>query len=98
MSPGIPSPMPPVAALLHAVLNPRSVAVIGASESVEKFGGRVMHFIVKHGFKGTVLPINPSAPTVLGRRAYTRIGDAPGPVDVALVAVGRGPNSVSNHA
>ncbi|MEO8441300.1 MAG: acetate--CoA ligase family protein [Betaproteobacteria bacterium] len=79
--------MPPVAALLYAVLNPRSVAVIGASESTDKFGGRVMHFIVKHGFKGTVLPINPGAPTVLGKRAYPRIGDAPGPVDVALLAV-----------
>lgn len=87
--------MPAVYPLLHNVLNPRSVAVIGASESPEKFGGRVMNFIVKHGFGGTVLPINPAAAPILGLRAYPKIGDAPGPIDVALMAV---PGSQIAHA
>ncbi len=79
--------MSPSSSVLRAVLNPRSVAIIGASESSQKFGGRVMNFIVKHGFKGTVLPINPGSPTILGFRAYPGISDAPGPIDVALLAV-----------
>src|SRR5476651_2079873 len=74
-------------ALLRTVLNPRAVAIIGASENTQKFGGRVMSFIVKHGFTGTVLPINPTASTILGFRAYAAIDDAPGPIDVALLAV-----------
>ena len=79
--------MSPVSTLLRRVLNPRSVAVIGASDSTEKFGGRVMNFVVKHGFEGAVVPVNPSASTIRGIRAYAAIGDAPGPVDVALLAV-----------
>jgi acyl-CoA synthetase (NDP forming) len=79
--------MSPVSTLLRRVLNPRSVAVIGASDSTEKFGGRVMNFVVKHGFAGAVIPVNPSASTIRGIRAYPAIGDAPGPIDVALLAV-----------
>jgi acyl-CoA synthetase (NDP forming) len=82
--------MSPVTTLLRRILNPRSVAVIGASDSTEKFGGRVMNFVVKHGFAGTVIPVNPSASTICGIRAYPAIGNAPGPIDVALLAV---PNS-----
>jgi len=79
--------MSPVTTLLRRVLNPRSVAVIGASDSTEKFGGRVMNFVVKHGFEGAVIPVNPSASRIRGIPAYATIGDAPGPVDVALLAV-----------
>jgi acetyl-CoA synthetase (ADP-forming) len=73
--------------VLHNILNPRSVAIVGASESADKFGGRVMRFLLKHGFKGTILPINPTAPNIMGIPAFPRIGDAPGPIDVALLAV-----------
>ena len=87
MEPKVASSMPSSFPVLRTVLNPRSVAIIGASESTQKFGGRVMNFIVKHGFKGTVLPINPTSSKILGFPTYSRIGDAPGPVDVALLAV-----------
>ncbi len=46
-----------------------------------------MSFLVKHGFNGNILPINPSAATVLGLRAYAAIKDVPDPIDVALLAV-----------
>jgi len=39
---------------LRNILNPHSVAVIGASDSVVKFGGRVMSFLIKHGFSGQI--------------------------------------------
>jgi acyl-CoA synthetase (NDP forming) len=73
--------------LLRNVLNPRSVAIIGASEDPQKFGGRVMKFVLKHGFNGRILPINPAAAAILGIPAYRQISDAPGPIDVALIAV-----------
>src|SRR3954463_15244625 len=72
---------------LASVLNPRSVAIIGASESTDKFGGRAMNFVLKHGFKGRVLPINPSATSIRGVPAYASVDAAPGPIDVALIAV-----------
>jgi acetyl-CoA synthetase (ADP-forming) len=69
------------------VLNPRSVAIIGASEDPAKFGGRVLHNVVRHGFGGSLLPVNPNRPSLLGLPTYASIGAAPGPVDVAVIAV-----------
>jgi len=69
------------------ILDPRAVAVIGASDNVAKFGGRIMRYLTKHRFPGRILPINPGRAEIMGHRAYARITDAPGPVDVALMAV-----------
>lgn len=72
---------------VERIIKPQSLAIIGASEDIAKFGGRFMHNVVRHGYAGTLLPINPGRETILGRRAYPSIGAAPGPVDLALVAV-----------
>jgi acetyl-CoA synthetase (ADP-forming) len=72
---------------VERILHPRSVAVFGASDSKDKFGGRIMHFLVRHGFAGDILPINPRRQEVLGRRAYPAIAAAPVPPDVAILAV-----------
>ena len=72
---------------VERILHPRSVAVFGASDSKDKFGGRIMHFLVRHGFAGDILPINPRRDEVVGRRAYPTIAAAPAPPDVAILAV-----------
>ena len=72
---------------VERILHPRSVAVFGASDSKDKFGGRIMHFLVRHGFAGDILPINPRRDEVVGRRAYPTIAAAPTPPDVAILAV-----------
>jgi len=72
---------------IQGIANPRSVAVFGASDNKDKFGGRVMHYLTRHGFGGKVLPINPNRDAVLGIPAYKSIADAPKPVDVAILAV-----------
>jgi acetyl-CoA synthetase (ADP-forming) len=69
------------------ILHPRAVAVFGASDSKDKFGGRIMHFLVRHGFAGEIYPINPRRAEVLGRAAYPSIADAPAAPDVAILAV-----------
>ncbi len=75
------------AAILQRMLDPAHVAVIGASADTAKFGGRVMHFLMKHQYGGRISPIHPSASEVLGVRAYSDVRAAPGGVDVALLAV-----------
>src|SRR6185436_14338524 len=72
---------------VERILHPRSVAVFGASDSKDKFGGRIMHFLVRHGFAGEILPINPRRDEVVGHRAYPNIAAAPAPPDVAILAV-----------
>lgn len=45
---------------LKAALDPRSVAIIGASENPNKVGGRPLHYLDKFCFRGKIYPINPS--------------------------------------
>lgn len=69
------------------ILHPRSVAVIGASEDVGKFGGRVMHYLVKHGYEGRIVPVNPKRESVFGVPCIPHISKAEETVDVALLAL-----------
>ncbi|MGE0798875.1 MAG: acetate--CoA ligase family protein [Lautropia sp.] len=74
---------------IEALLNPRSVAIIGASEDRAKFGGRALHHLLGQNFAGQVFPINPNRATLLGLPCYPNIGAVAGAVDVALLAVPR---------
>jgi acyl-CoA synthetase (NDP forming) len=72
---------------IQGLLHPASVAVIGAAEEAEKWGGRVMLHLMKHGFRGRIAPVNARRSVILGRAAYATIGDVPRPVDVAVIVV-----------
>jgi len=72
---------------LASLLAPRSVAVIGASEDKGKFGGRVLHMLLRHRFDGTVYPINPNRETLLGLKAYSSVTATPEAPDMAIMAV-----------
>jgi acyl-CoA synthetase (NDP forming) len=78
---------------LQALLSPRSVAVIGASDNPDKIGGRPVDYLMRFGFAGSVYPINPSRQTVQGLVCYPNLTALPGPVDVALIVV-PGPSAV----
>jgi len=79
--------MHPAVSLLPASLNPPSVAVIGASSDPAKFGGRVMHFLLKHGYRGRIIPVHPTATEVLGIPAVAQLTGTGDPVDVCLLAL-----------
>ena len=72
---------------LDRILHPRSVAVFGASEDIGKFGGRIISFLLRHGFAGDVYPINPNRAEILGRKAYPSIASVPAAPDVAILAL-----------
>lgn len=80
------SDAPPRTAM-QCLCEPRSIAVIGASEDLRKFGGRVMHQLVRHGYAGALYPINPHRERINGLRAYPSVGALPQPPDAAIVAV-----------
>ena len=69
------------------ILHPRSIAVLGASDDVAKFGGRITSFLIKHGFAGELYPISRSRQEILGRRAFPNVGALPSAPDVAILAV-----------
>src|SRR5215216_3336357 len=70
---------------LDAIFNPRSVAVLGASSALHRFGARRFRSLIEGGFSGSVFPIHPSAPEVQGRKAYARLEDVPEPIDLAVI-------------
>src|SRR5579859_1957875 len=72
---------------LKAALDPRSVAIIGASENPNKVGGRPVHYLDKFGFAGKIFPINPSRPEVQGHKCYKSLADLPEAPDMVIVAV-----------
>ncbi len=72
---------------LKAALDPRSVAIIGASENSNKIGGRPVHYLDKFGFKGKIFPINPSRTEVQAHKCYKSLSDLPEAPDMAIVAV-----------
>ncbi len=75
------------AAAVHALLHPRSVAVIGASRRRGTVGGELFHNLLNSGFPGPVFPVNPGADVVQSVAAYRSILDIPGPVDLAVLVV-----------
>lgn len=72
---------------LECVLNPGSVAVIGASASPGKWGHAVLKGIVEGGYRGRVYPINPTAREILGLRAYRSILEVEGAVELAVIGI-----------
>lgn len=71
------------------ILKPESVAVIGASEDLTKFGGRLYKLLVQHRYAGAIYPINPKRESLLGIPAYPSIDKTPTPPDLAVMAVPR---------
>ncbi len=76
-----------IAASILPIFFPRAIAVVGASRDDASIGGRLLRNLMAAGFGGTVYPINPKAKHVQGLTAYPTIGDVPGPVDLAIIAV-----------
>src|SRR5688572_3419207 len=71
---------------LDAIFAPRNVAVVGATEAAGSVGRTLLWNLLRHPFGGTVYPINPKRPAVLGVRAYPNIAAVPEKVDLAVVA------------
>ncbi|MCP9790930.1 bifunctional acetate--CoA ligase family protein/GNAT family N-acetyltransferase [Vulcanococcus limneticus Candia 3F8] len=71
---------------LAALFQPRTVAVIGATERPGSVGRTLLWNLISHPFGGTVFPVNPKRHSVLGIRAYAAVGEIPEPVDLALIA------------
>lgn len=71
---------------LHRLFNPKTVAVIGASEKKDTVGFLIMKNLLEKGFKGNILPVNPMYDRIMGQKAFVRIEDADSAIDMAVIA------------
>ncbi len=74
--------------LLQAALDPKSVAIIGASENPNKIGGRPILYMKRHGYKGAIYPINPNRAEIQGLKGYPSLASLPEVPELAIVIVG----------
>ncbi|MFB2923160.1 MULTISPECIES: bifunctional acetate--CoA ligase family protein/GNAT family N-acetyltransferase [Aerosakkonema] len=70
---------------LDAIFAPKNVAVIGATEKAGSVGRTILWNLISNPFGGTVFPVNPKRPSVLGIKAYANIAAVPEQVDLAVV-------------
>jgi acetyltransferase len=77
--------MIPSGSSLEVFFKPKHVAVIGATETKDSVGRTILWNLISTPFGGTVFPVNPKRPSVLGIKAYPSIAAVPQKVDLAVI-------------
>ena len=70
---------------LDKLFQPKSVAVIGASNRPGAVGYLVMRNLLEGGFDGPIMPVNPRRQSISGVLTYAKVGDLPVVPDVAVI-------------
>src|SRR5512146_695170 len=70
---------------LAALFMPKTVAVVGATERPGSIGRKVLWALLSSPFGGTVFPVNPQKPAVMGIKAYPSVAAVPDQVDLAVI-------------
>ncbi|MGA6990049.1 MAG: CoA-binding protein [Nitrososphaeraceae archaeon] len=65
---------------LKKIYELKNIAVVGMSKNEEKAGHYVPKYLIQHGYN--VIPVNPTASEVLGRKSYSTVSDIPDRVDI----------------
>lgn len=73
---------------IQAILNPKSVAVVGASNDAAKLTGRPIAYLQAQNYGGQIYPINPRYEEIAGLKSYASAADLPEAPDLGLVLVG----------
>ncbi|MFO7963265.1 MAG: CoA-binding protein [Desulfobacterales bacterium] len=72
---------------LGALFNPKSIAIVGASKTIGKWGFTFLLHLIKGGYTGEIYPVNPTMKEILGKKVYPSISALPGPVDTAFILI-----------
>src|SRR6266508_4360425 len=70
---------------LDTIFAPKSVAVIGATETLGSVGRTIVWNLISSSFGGTIYPVNPKRPSILGIKAYPTLSAVPEVVDLIVV-------------
>ncbi|MEQ9569768.1 MAG: CoA-binding protein, partial [Longimicrobiales bacterium] len=73
--------------LLDALFRPSSIAVVGASRRSGTIGYQIVDNLLRHGYRGVLHPVNPSARAIHGVRAWPDVSSIPEPIDLAVIVV-----------
>ena len=73
--------------MLDFLFYPKSIAVIGASRASGKVGHEILVNLIKGGFAGQIIPVNPSADEILGLKCYSDLNTSAASIDLSIIAV-----------
>lgn len=73
---------------LHALLDPGSIAIVGASADFKRINGRPLRFLLEYGYRGKLFPINPRYTEIAGVPCYPSVAQLPETPDLALIGLG----------
>ena len=73
--------------LTQPFLNPISIAIVGASADPRKTGSRIQRFLVAHGYKGKIFPVNPKRDIIFGLKCYSNLKKIDEKVDHIFIAI-----------
>ena len=71
---------------INRMFQPKSIAVVGASEKPGTIGNSLMRNLIKSEFAGTVYPVNPNHKTIWKHHAYPSIQDIKAPIDLVVIS------------
>lgn len=78
----------PETGFAQALFAPRAVALVGASSNRAKTTARPLRYLLKHGYAGRIVPINPGADHIDGIEAFPSLAEAPAGIEHAFIMVG----------
>ncbi len=81
----LPPPIAPDA--IGSLFYPKSLAIIGASAKIGKWGHSLMVNTISGGFEGEIFPVNPKGGIIAGRKVYRSVAEIPADVDLAIVTI-----------
>lgn len=73
--------------VLNGLLRPKSIAIVGASNTPGKIGYTVVRSLLESKYEGPIYPINPKGGLIQGLQSYTSVLEVPGDIDAAAIVV-----------
>jgi acetyltransferase len=72
---------------LHKLMNPRSIAVMGASNNITRMGSVILSAIISGKYKGPIYPVHPKEDNILGLKAYKRLKELPETPELLILVI-----------
>ena len=72
---------------LHKLMNPRSIAVMGASSNITRMGSVILTAIISGKFNGPVYPVHPKEDRICGLKAYRRLKELPETPELLILVI-----------
>jgi acyl-CoA synthetase (NDP forming) len=83
---------------LDLAFNPRSIAIVGASDTPPSWGHVYLQGCTQYGYQGQIYPVNPKKNELFGLKCYSSLQDIPGSVDyvISCLAAASAPDVISD--